>query len=245
MSELDPNTVPEQQGAPAADPRDAELAELRTFREQANAAFGQLREYQPVVERLLSDQDYARRARVLIENETASQILDEGLAAYERATASRQPKLPPEWDPEHNPLLKEMGDVASYVKSLKEREAKQAEFAASEANQQIVREATSVAEGLIEQFPHLAENDHAGIRAIASFAVQNNVPFKDAADRLMPVFRGAPARAAAPPRSLRSETGAPGVPGRSTSPASDDSSNEAIRKRAIQIAASNLRGRSA
>jgi len=211
--------------APSVDPQlQAELDELRGYRQRSEEFFTRLTPHQERIEKLLADQDAAR-------------VFDDSYGAFERIKAERAPKLPPEWDVEQNPLLKRMMKVADTVDSWDSRSKQMEQQQAQEANQRVVHEATAYAEQIIKDNPALAESNFAGIKAIAAYATSSNLPFKEAAEALMPVFRR---QATTPPKSLRPNQGAPGVPQRSEKPDDDGRSMfEIVRERLNKDRAKN------
>jgi len=217
----DPSAIPNGESggyvAPSNDPQlTAELEDLRAYRARSEQFLEQLTPHEARIKKLLEDGDAAR-------------VFDDSVSAYDRIREERKPKLPIEWDPEQNPLLKRMMKVADTVDSWDTRSKQLEQQQAVEANQRVVHEATTYAEQLIKDVPQLAENNFAGIKSIAAFATQSNLAFKDAAEQLMPVFRR---QQTTPPKSLRPNQGAPGVPQRSEKPGDDDRSMfEIVRER--------------
>jgi hypothetical protein len=204
------NTIQPQGGgagvpvpSPSIDPNEyaqmqARLSELENYQLESQEVFNQL-------------QPHSARIKRLIEDETAQRIFDDSLSAYESMQQRNKPKLSDEWNPEVNPYLQKLEKVYDVVNNFEQKASQYEQVQQNEANQRLLAENTKLSEQLIEKFPHLAEQNYAGISMIAAYGLQNKMSFSDAARALEPVYR----RETAEP-TLRPELGAPGIPGNST-----------------------------
>lgn len=186
--------------SPSIDPNEyaqmqARLNELETYHRESQEVFNQL-------------QPHSARIKRLIEDESAQRIFDDGLSAYEAMQQRNKPKLSDEWNPEVNPYLQKIEKVYEVVNNFEQKSAQYEQTQRDEANQRLLAENTKLSEQLVEKFPHLAEQNYAGISMIASYGLQNKMSFADAARALEPVYR----RETSEP-NLRPELGAPGIPG--------------------------------
>jgi hypothetical protein len=190
----------------------AELEELRSYRTEAQQVFDQLTPHQARIKRMLEDP-------------TAAQIYDDSLSSYDMLQQRNKPKLSQEWDPETNPYLKKIDEVYDTVKNFSKQSETYQKQQQDEINQRLLQENTKLSEQLVEKFPHLAEQNYAGISMIASYGLQNKMSFADAARALEPVYR----RESAEP-TLRSGAGVSGVPG-----ASEKGDNVDMVQRAAEL----------
>lgn len=189
--------------SPSIDPNEyaqmqTRLGELENYHRESQEVFSQL-------------QPHSSRIKRLIEDEAAQRIFDDGLSAYETMQQRNKPKLSDEWNPEVNPYLQKLEKVYDVVNNFEQKASQYEQTQKDAANQQLLLENTKLSEQLVEKFPHLAEQNYAGISMIASYGLQNKMSFADAARALEPVYR----RETAEP-SLRPERGAPGIPGNSS-----------------------------
>jgi hypothetical protein len=175
-----------------------QLRELQQYQTETQSVFDQLA-------------PHSARIKRMVEDESAARLFDDSLASYEALSARNKPKLPEEWNPETNPWLKKIDEVYDEVKSFRKQSDAYGEQQQQQVNQRLLSENTKLSEQLIEKFPHLAEHDYIGIKAIASYGIQNKMSFADAASALEPTYR----RDRAVEPTLRTTAGAPGVPGAS------------------------------
>lgn len=188
---------------PAIDPQEytrlqQRARELEQYQQETQAVFEQL-------------SPHSARIKRMVEDENAARLFDDSLASYEAMQARHKPKLGDEWNPENNPWLKKIDELYDEVKGFRKQSDEYQNAQQQQVNQRLLAENTKISEQLIEKYPHLAENDYAGIKMIASYGIQNKLSFSDAASALEPAYR----RDAKTEPTLRSNVGAPGVPGAS------------------------------
>lgn len=154
---------------------------------------------------------HSARIKRMVEDENAARLFDDSLASYEALSARNKPKLSDEWNPEVNPWLKKIDAMYDQVQTFAKDSGDYKQQQQEQVNQRLLQENTKLSEQLIEKFPHLAEGDYAGIKMIASYGIQNKLSFADAASALEPAYK----RERSVEPTLRTNVGAPGVPGAS------------------------------
>jgi hypothetical protein len=189
QSGIDPNEYSRMQ---------QQLRELEQYRTETQSVFDQLA-------------PHSARIKRMVEDESAARLFDDSLASYEALSARNKPKLSDEWNPEINPYLKKIDELYDEVKTFRKQSDEYGQQQQQQVNQRLLQENTKLSEQLIEKYPHLAEHDYVGIKAIASYGIQNKMSFADAASALEPTYR----RDRAVEPTLRTTAGAPGVPGAS------------------------------
>jgi phosphoenolpyruvate carboxylase len=166
-------------------------------------------ESQQFLERLSPIAPHVKR---LLEDEEARQVYDDSLNAYDTVRKRQQPQLSREWDPEINPYLKKLDNIAETVSKFSERAEAYERQEKEQANQRLLQENAKYAEDLVKQYPVLAENGYSGIEAIAMRSMQRGISFTEAAAQLEPLYK-TPNRQAVDAPTLRSGAGLQGVPG--------------------------------
>jgi hypothetical protein len=174
------------------------VRELEQYQTETQAVFDQL-------------SPHSARIKRMVEDESAARLFDDSLASYEALSQRNKPKLSDEWNPEVNPWLKKIDAMYDQVQSFAKDSGDYKQQQQQEVNQRLLSENTKLSEQLIEKFPHLAESDYAGIKMIASYGIQNKMSFADAAGALEPAYK----RERSVEPTLRTNVGAPGVPGNS------------------------------
>jgi hypothetical protein len=175
-----------------------QLRELQQYQQETQSVFDQLA-------------PHSARIKRMVEDESAARLFDDSLASYEALQSRNKPKLSDEWNPEINPYLKKIDELYDEVKTFRKQSDEYGQQQQQQVNQRLLSENTKLSEQLIEKYPHLAENDYIGIKAIASYGIQNKMSFADAASALEPTYK----RDRAVEPTLRTTAGAPGVPGAS------------------------------
>ena len=176
----------------------ADYAELRAFREQATQSFAAL-------------EPYADDLKWMAENEDNVKFIRQARETYENSRRSQEPQL----DANGQLLWERFKPAVEYVSKLQEREQQMTAQQQAEHN----RKVRSEADALITKDPRLANNNRALLQSVANYGDQRGISSLTEAYNEWSKDIGVPeARAATPPRSLRGEAGAAGVPGPSTLP---------------------------
>ncbi len=172
-----------------------EYNRLRDFYGQATQQFAAL---EPV----------ADDVRWLLEDESNRDFIRQARKTYEESKAARAPQL----SPDAQAMIDAVKPALEYVSTQQKREqdavrAQQAEFA---------RKTRTARDALVSQKPWLAENNDAGIWAIAAFG--DRLGITDLSEAAKAFDAAGQPKGATPPRSLRGEAAAAGVPGPSALP---------------------------
>lgn len=174
------------------------MQELEQYQQETQAVFNTL-------------SPHSERIKRMVEDENAARLFDDSLASYEALAERNKPKLSNEWDPNVNPWLKKIDEVYDQVKNFAQESSAYKQQQAQEVNQRLLDDNTKLSQQLIDKYPNLAEGNYAGIKMIASYGIQNQLSFADAASALEPVYK----RESRVEPTLRANAGAPGVPGAS------------------------------
>jgi hypothetical protein len=179
--------------APALDAN--ELAELRAYREQAAQAFTTLEPVSEDINWMLAD-------------EANREFIREARRTYEESRRSREPAL----DPNTKRVLDEIAPLREFVTAAQKRE----QDAVKREQQAYAQKTRSVRDRLVAERPWLAEHNDAGVFAIAAFG--DRMGITDLAEAAKAFDAAGQPKGVTPPRSLRSEGSAAGVPGPSSAP---------------------------
>ena len=172
-----------------------EYAELRAYREQANRSFQALEPVADDVQWMLAD-------------EANREFIKQARRTYEESKRSREPEL----DPSSKRVLDELAPIKEYVSAQQKRE----QDAVRREQMDFARKTRSVRDKLVTEKPWLAEQNDAGIFAIAAYGDRLGITDLNEAAKAFEAA-GQP-RGVTPPRSLRGEASAAGVPGPSSLP---------------------------
>lgn len=164
-------------------------------------------QYQGFLEQL---SPHAERVKRLLADDTAARIFDDSISAYESIQQRSKPSLPPEWDPERNPVVKRILDMDERISKFDQRTQAYDQQVQEQANQKIVAESIDFARRLASEYPVLAENNWRGFNAIVAYSQTRNVPLELAAEELKPMYAQTNPAVGAP--TLRSGAGQIGVP---------------------------------
>jgi hypothetical protein len=189
-------TVPPSPSAPstpAIDP--AEYEELKRFRDEATQTFTRL-------------QPFAEDLNWMSADEQNLEFIRQARKTYEDSRKAREPEL----DPATRRVLDEVKPLKEYVSKLEKRE--QDQVAREQAA--FAQKTRSVRDRLVAEKPWLAENNDAGIYAIAAFG--DRLGLTDLAEAAKAFDAAGQPKGVTPPRSLRGEASAAGVPGPSSLP---------------------------
>jgi len=178
----------------------ADYEELRTFRDT----------YAPTLEAIAP---YYDDIRPIVEDEETRNFLREARTTYQKRRDEQKPKLTPELELIRDEFKSTLTPLVEYVDGerksrLEEQESK---------NKATQAEAVAYAQRLAAERPDLAEKNYAGIYLLASYAQREKITLEQAWKDIGSSF-SAPQKRAEPPRSLRGDSGAPGVPGESKEP---------------------------
>lgn len=200
---IEPQPTPTPvQPVPAPSPSVPEdYEELKAFRAQYEPALATIAPYwddyiKPLVE------DEQEREFVKTARESRKQFLD-----------SQKPKLSPELQTIRDEFASELTPIVEYVQS----ERKQREDAVKAETETAQAANLAYAQRLTAERPDLAEENYAGMHALASLAARDKISLEDTWKRYGTRF-GAQPEKKQPPTSLRGGEAAPGVPGPSEQP---------------------------
>lgn len=200
QSQGQPAPSPTVPTPPSSPPVPQDYEELRKFRE----------EYEPFLQAVAP---FYEDIAPIIQDEETREFYRRSRKALEESKKAAEPQVPPEFQPVVDRFEKTLTPLVEYVNQ--DRAAKEARQRAEQEAAQ--RENLAYAQRLVADHPALAEDEYAGIDMLASYAAKRNISLEEAWKRKSSTLGVAP-RPAAPPRSLRGDAGAPGVPGESTAP---------------------------
>jgi len=206
-----------------------ELEQLRAYRQETQSFLECLSPHADDIRGIVEDENFRDRVRRLRTDERARQVYDDSMGAYDTIIEKQKPKLSREWDPEFNPYVKRIDDMAKVVDKFSQRADEYERHEREQANQRLLQDNAKIAENLIKDYPVLAENGHAGIEAIAIRSMQRSISFEEAARQLEPLYK-AQTRASIDEPTLRSGAGMQGVPGPSSA-----NKDVSVRERFLQI----------
>jgi hypothetical protein len=209
--------------SPAAPSVPQDYEELKKFRE----------DYEPTIAAIAP---YIDDIRPIVENERTREFLRKARTTYEKELESQAPQLSPELSMVRDEFRRELDPIVGYIKD--ERKAK--EYAAAKAKEEAGQANLAYANRLVAERPDLAEDDYAGIQMLASYAAPRGISLEEAWKR-KGTSLGAPAPKVAPPRSLRGDAAAPGVPGESKEPPIK-SARDLTRRLAANLRAGGMKG---
>lgn len=159
---------------------------------------------------------YIDDIRPLIEDEGQRTFIRQARQSYQQQIDAQKPKIAPEMQPiiERIEATKsEFAPAIEYInaeRAAKEKATKDSADAAQTAN-------VEYGKRLLAERPDLGEDDGAGIGMLAAYAFNRGISLEEAWKRKGNTL-AAPVAKATPPRSLRGDAAAPGVPGESTAP---------------------------
>jgi len=232
MAEVpDPQNVPDPAGsladpvAPAIDPRDAELAELRAWRDQAAPIFERLKPYEEDVKYLLEDEDYATAQRemrkaYLAQREQRKKDSEPVYSPEEQRMADLvEARIKARFPDEAVEFVKAQSDQYRESKKREAEERTRQEADAKRNSEEFARSNIEYAKRLMSE--GLSEEDVLEIGAYANALHERTraagspkfVGLEEAYRKM--TSRSARPAATAAPRSLRAHAAAPGIPGAS------------------------------
>lgn len=195
------NESVQQHQAPSTPALPADYAELLQTKAEYERLAATIEPYVDDIKSFMEDpelRDFSREAR----------------QSFVQQREARKPKI----DPQYQPIIdrientkSEFAPVVEYVaneRKAKEQAKADAEAAAQNAN-------VEYGKRLLAEHPHLAVDDGRGIGMVAAYAFNRGISLEEAWKRAGGDFV-APVPKASPPRSLRGDAAAPGVPGEST-----------------------------
>jgi len=179
--------------SPAIDP--AEYAELRRFHTDATQTFSTL---EPI-----SDD-----VRWMLESDDNRDFIRQARKTYEESRTARQPA----YDANTQAVLAEIAPLKEYVSAQQKREQESVRNAQAD----FARKTRTLRDSLVSAKPWLAENNDAGIYAIAAFG--DRLGIQDLGEAAKAFEAAGQPKSVTPPRSLRGEAATAGVPGPSSLP---------------------------
>lgn len=191
----------------------AELEQLRKYRDEAESAFAQLSPHRSLVEKVIADEGYRKRAERLLD-EDAARFYDESLASYEAIRARQQPQVPPEL----KPFEEKLNRVISFADEQERRNKQSDQQIQERATQERIKGDAAIVTELEKSYPMLRDDNYAMVQQMALDAQRRQVPFKTVADEFVNrmsryEFTEKQRANQREERSLRSSMGAAGVPG--------------------------------
>lgn len=182
--------------APSYDPE--YVASLERYAVQAQQQFEALSPYEEHVRRYATDPEY--RA-----------FVDDSGKAFEQFKKSREPQVPPEIAAVRDEIRADLKPIVDEFQSRRQREAAEAQA----KRQQFEQENMAYARRLAAERPDLSAENNRGLMEIAAYAdalanmERRPVSIEEAYKKMQGRASAPPA---SPPPSLRSESGAPGIP---------------------------------